>query len=104
MKDQLYDPLAGEGIERTDVHCTNCSKNFIGTIDFSIEGNHVIICPYCSHEHYRVVKKGKITEDRWNSAYKTVEKRIGLWTHQSIKMSTSTASQFLRDKWLNMGK
>ena len=97
----MYDPLKGDGIERTDVYCTECHKTFIGTIDFGIEGNHIIICPYCGHEHCRVVKSGKITEDRWSSKAGLAEKRLGLWTHQSLKMQTTTASQFLRDKWLN---
>lgn len=99
-----YDPLAGEGVERTDVHCHECSKTFIGKIDFDIDGNHIVVCPNCGHEHCRVVEKGKITSDRWDSRYGGVEKNVGMWTHQNLKMSTTSASQFLRDKWLNMGK
>jgi DNA-directed RNA polymerase subunit RPC12/RpoP len=100
----IYDPLRGEGVERTDVYCHDCNKTFIGKIDFNIEGNHIVICPYCGHEHCRVVKKGKITSDRWDSKQQCAGKNVGQWTHQSIKMSTSTAAQFLRDKWLNMSK
>jgi DNA-directed RNA polymerase subunit RPC12/RpoP len=99
-----YDPLEGEGIERTDVYCHECSKTFIGSIDFDIDGNHIIICPNCGHEHCRVVEKGKITSERWSSKYGRVEHNVGRWTHQSLKINTSSASQFLRDKWLNMGK
>lgn len=52
---------------RTDMNCTNCSKNFIAQLDMSLDGNHVVECPYCGHEHCRVVKAGKVTGDRWES-------------------------------------
>jgi hypothetical protein len=31
-----------------------------------LEGNHVFNCPNCGHEHCRVVRGGRITEDRWD--------------------------------------
>lgn len=31
-----------------------------------LEGEHVMSCPNCGHEHYRHVKEGQITETRWN--------------------------------------
>jgi len=45
---------------RTDVHCHACSKMFIAKIDFQIDGNHIIVCPHCGHEHFRVIQKGVI--------------------------------------------
>jgi hypothetical protein len=35
-------------------------------IDASLDGNHVLNCPNCGHEHCRVVKKGVITDIRWD--------------------------------------
>jgi len=32
----------------------------------SLNGNHVLNCPNCGHEHCRVVSNGKITDDRWD--------------------------------------
>jgi len=91
---------------RTDVHCHECSKTFIAKIDFQIDGNHTIVCPYCGHEHCRVVKKGVITSDRWNSSNSksTQATTQKLWSAESKKIQTSTASHFLRERWLNPGQ
>ncbi|MBT8196349.1 MAG: hypothetical protein KJO64_07965 [Bacteroidia bacterium] len=87
---------------RTDMNCTNCSKNFIATIDFQLDGNHVILCPYCGHEHCRVVKKGKITGDRWDSRMQKRETSTQrLWTSDSKKIQTSSIGHFIRESWLN---
>ena len=53
---------------RSDVYCTNCGGKFIATLDLSLNGNHEITCPLCQHVHYRVVKDGVVTEDRWRSS------------------------------------
>ena len=37
-------------------------------MDLSLNGNHIIECPHCGHEHYRVIKRGKVTSDRWQSS------------------------------------
>jgi len=98
------DILYGEGCVRTDMNCTNCSKNFIAELDHSIDGNHIIECPHCGHEHCRVIKDGVISGDRWDSRMQradTDKKRT--WKHSSLPAKTSTSSAFIRDKWLNFG-
>ena len=87
---------------RTDIRCTDCSKNFIATIDFQLDGNHIILCPHCGHEHCRVVEKGKVTGDRWDSRFSNRETRTQkLWQSDSLKIQTSSTSHFLRERWLN---
>ena len=103
-KDLLYDQLSGEGKIRTDMFCSECYKNFLGELDFSIDGNHIIICPHCGHEHCRVIKDGTITDDRWDSRMQTTETMTQrVWTDESRKIKTSSASHFLRQRWLNLG-
>jgi DNA-directed RNA polymerase subunit RPC12/RpoP len=103
MQDSDKDPNHYEGIVRTDMYCTECRKNFIAKLDFSIEGNHEIICPHCGHEHCRVIKNGKITEDRWSSKQHNtvVAETQRIWTHTVLKATTSSAAEFLRERWLN---
>ena len=36
-------------------------------IDTEIDGNHVLNCPNCGHQHCRVVRNGVITGLRWRS-------------------------------------
>ena len=90
------------GQTRTDLYCHHCGKNFIALIDFSLNAQFLIICPICNHEHYRTVKNGIVTGDRWNSASNTIkiEKRH-IWKHDTLPIQTSTVSHFLREKWMN---
>ena len=54
-------------IERQELYCHECNNYVQFNIDLSLNGNHVLKCPNCGHEHCRVVKDGIITEDRWDS-------------------------------------
>lgn len=87
---------------RTDMNCTECHKNFIAQLDFGLDGNHIVECPYCGHEHCRVIKDGVVTGDRWSSREqrRDVDKR-SVWKSDSQPVMTSTTSQFIRDAWLN---
>jgi len=57
-------------LERQELWCHECGNYVQFTMDVSLNGNHVIQCPICGHEHLRVVKDGKITEERWGSRNK----------------------------------
>lgn len=87
---------------RTDLHCTNCPKQFIATLDMAVDGNHVVECPHCGHEHCRVIKDGVVTGERWDSREQRVDvdKRC-VWKSDSLPMETSTAAAFIRELWLN---
>ncbi len=50
-----------------EFQCTNCSQFNYPKMNLTVNGNHKIICGNCDHTHYRVVKDGRITEDRWNN-------------------------------------
>ena len=52
-------------IERQEIYCHNCGKYVQFDINVSLNGNHVLPCPVCGHEHCRVVKDGEITGERW---------------------------------------
>lgn len=32
----------------------------------NIDGNYILVCPSCGHEHHRQIRKGAITSDRCN--------------------------------------
>ena len=89
---------------RTDMDCHECSNTFIARLDFGIDGNHIVECPYCGHEHCRVIEEGRITEERWSSRHQRVdvEKRC-VWKNDVLPIKTTVACQFLREKWLNAG-
>jgi DNA-directed RNA polymerase subunit RPC12/RpoP len=50
---------------RQELHCHNCERYVQFVIDLSLDGKHVLKCPNCGHEHYRIVRNGRITADRW---------------------------------------
>lgn len=99
----IADIYTNNGIVRTDMYCHSCYKQFIASIDYDVDGDHVIECPYCSHLHYRTIKAGKVTQDRHssdNTTHKDRTERV-MWKHETVPMETSTVSHFLRDRWLN---
>lgn len=51
---------------RQELHCHACRRYVQFEIDISLDGNHVLKCPNCGHEHCRVVRNGVITEGRWD--------------------------------------
>lgn len=57
--------FAEERIENQELYCHNCGMYVQFPIDLSMDGNHVLHCPNCNHEHCRVVVNGIITSDRW---------------------------------------
>ena len=56
-----------EKIERQELYCHECGNYVQFDLDVSINGNHVLTCPECGHEHCRVVKDGEVTDIRWDS-------------------------------------
>ena len=52
--------------ERQELHCHACNQYVQFDIDIEQNGDHVIVCPNCGHEHCRVIKDGVITEARWD--------------------------------------
>lgn len=51
---------------RQELYCHNCDHHVQFVVDMELDGNHVLNCPNCQHEHCRVVRDGRITEDRWD--------------------------------------
>ena len=99
-----YSPVNGGGLQRTDLYCHNCDKNFIAELNFDINGDHIIECAYCGHEHCRTIKDGEITSSRWagrNDSDATRVNGSSVWKSSVIKAQTSTVSTFIRDAWLN---
>lgn len=99
------DHLAFDKETRTDLHCHECGKDFVALIDYSINGNHIAECPHCGHSHYRVIVDGKITEERWSSAYGADKNLDGIrarrvWKSGVMPAVTSSASEFMRQRWL----
>lgn len=99
------DPLVHDKPTRTDMHCHECSKGFVALLDYTIQGNHIVNCPHCGHEHCRVIEKGKITEDRWSSRHGSDKDKDGIrarrvWKSDVLAMKTTSASEFLRARWL----
>lgn len=54
-------------IERQELFCHNCKVYVQFDLDLELNGNHVLECPNCKHEHCRVVNNGIISDKRWDS-------------------------------------
>lgn len=83
------------------MYCHECDRNFVTRFDLRLDGNHVVNCPHCGHEHCRVVTAGQVTGERWDSRYGRVDvaarhtQRVG-----KAPLVGGTVSSFLRDRWL----
>lgn len=51
---------------RQELWCHACEHYVQFVVDMRKDGNHVLNCPNCGHEHCRVVKDGRITDIRWD--------------------------------------
>lgn len=98
------DILHNDRPTKTDLHCTECHKGFIAELDFGLDGNHIIECPWCGHEHCRVITAGRVTEDRWSSRAQRPDgdlRALRVWKHDVLPMQTTSASHFIRQRWLD---
>lgn len=80
-------------IERQELWCHECGKYVQFDIDLSLDGNHVLNCPNCGHEHCRVVKDGIITDERWDSR-NLVQQNIGGNTITITNTTFTSSSTF----------
>jgi len=93
-------------IERQELHCHNCDKYVQFDLDLSLNGNHVLECPNCGHEHCRVVKNGQITLDRWDSRNDNtimVNSSSCTYTTLSVDTTSSATCSYTNDLWFNYG-
>jgi len=90
-------------IERQELHCHACGKYVQFDLDLSLNGNHVLKCPECDHEHCRVVKNGKITDDRWDQRNgQTYQVYMGsaATSTNSVDYMCSSSTPFLATLWI----
>lgn len=69
LKDGASVPKS-DNIEITEIHCHECNGYIKFALDKGKDGEHVLICPKCGHEHCRIIKNGIVTGDRWESRNK----------------------------------
>jgi len=91
-------------IEKQELHCHECNQYVQFEIDLSINGNHVLQCPNCGHEHCRVVKDGIITEDRWDQRNNNIQVSQNVCTSSTTSTyntysMVSTGSYYLYGSW-----
>jgi predicted nucleic acid-binding Zn-ribbon protein len=59
----------GMAFVKHEFHCSGgCGKYFDFVLNMSLNGSYRLHCPNCGHIHYRVVKNGHITEDRFTDS------------------------------------
>jgi hypothetical protein len=80
---------------RTQLYCHNCNGYFNADFDETVNGNHVVKCPNCKHEHCRVIKDGIVTDDRWDSRNPTIQVVGYGWSTTSTSISYTT----IYDNW-----
>jgi hypothetical protein len=79
-------------MERQELWCHECQNYVQFNIDTSLNGNHIIKCPNCGHEHCRVVNNGVISETRWDSR-NTVGNGL-IQTYMTTGLTSSAGSTY----------
>ena len=92
-----------ERIEAQELFCQECQQYVRFPMNLSLDGNHEITCPKCGHVHYRVVKKGVITEDRYSPCSNMMTYQIATYqttiSVTSYSQDMSTDSNFTQQAW-----
>lgn len=98
-----------DGTVRTSMNCHACSKTFLALIDHNLGRSPlppvslVISCPHCNHKHHRKIKNGVVTDERDGSDdIDAFQGKVKTWKHETLPASSSTTSEFLRHRWLNL--
>jgi DNA-directed RNA polymerase subunit RPC12/RpoP len=81
-------------MEKQELHCHDCGKYVQFEIDLTLNGNHVLECPNCGHEHCRKVENGVITDIRWDSR-NSKDNVIMISTVTTTYSTVSTYNQYL---------
>jgi len=98
-------PKRTRGVVRNELHCHECDRYVQFDIDLDLEGNHVLACPNCGHEHCRVVKDGVITGERWDSRngqtiYVSAATTSSTYISVDSTAFASTGDVYLSDLWI----
>lgn len=64
----------------TEIYCHECNRYFRFDWDVTKNGNHVVKCPGCGHEHCRVIENGRVTSTRWDSRNGVTYRYLGTST------------------------
>lgn len=93
-------------MEKQELFCHACGRY----VRFDVpnnDGRLIVICPNCSHEHYRIVKDGVITEERWGSANRNMPTLYATSASSATTSfvgyysTTGTSNSFIAQSWLN---
>ncbi|MFA5379687.1 MAG: hypothetical protein WC455_28270 [Dehalococcoidia bacterium] len=84
-------------VEKHELHCHNCNRYVQFELDISIDGNYKIICPNCGHDHYRVCKDGKITDERWGQSQSQQQQQNHYYTTLTGYGVTSSSTSYYQN-------
>ena len=81
-----------------ELYCHACDKYVQFETPDDVHARVSLSCPNCGHMHYRVVRNGRITSDRWASANRQlpvfqIHNRQTTW---SVSSSTDNSSSVMR--------
>lgn len=100
------DHLTHDKETKTVLDCHECHKQFVALLDYTVNGNHVIECAHCGHEHCRVIEGGRITGERWSSRHgddraRDARRPRRVWKADALPARTSSAAEFIRERWFD---
>lgn len=92
-------------MEKQELYCHGCGNYVRFEVDLEWHGRFVLNCPKCDHEHCRIINKGVITDERWdsrNGGMQTYAIANVTYSVTSYDSTTSASSNFTADMWLSI--
>jgi hypothetical protein len=96
----------GKGEEMKEVnefYCHACNGYFRVELEMGLNGNHVVECPNCGHEHCRVIEGGRITADRWDqrNGLGAISYTVTMSDYSATSAYSGTGDSFIASSWVN---
>ena len=88
-------------MEETQIlRCHDCGNNIEFPINPEKDGNFIIVCDQCHHEHCRVCRNGEVSDIRWSRRGRNYFVK-GTATKYKERGQGDRAKTFLQGSWLN---
>lgn len=81
-------------LEKQELYCHNCSRYVQFDLDIEDDGNYIVVCPNCGHNHYRVVKDHQVTDERWGSANGSASNQLITYISNATSTISSTFNTY----------
>jgi len=79
---------------KTEFNCFDCDRSIKIKLDMSLDEDHEVLCPRCSHPHY-VTRDGEITDEKPVVKMRLPPLKITQFSYNTYTASSSSTSSMI---------